>query len=1199
MLTPSTRASIRPRSLSTSVIPPTQARSLFYQGWRSPRNATYESQHDPLYPRLNRHHTMKARAKLARSVRRRQHFDWDVDAKPFVGPKHVRLASHWNGRYGPRWGRYNENQDNQNKNDIDNNEHELNEREKAWKKDLENLRKRIESDPYEAVFGKRFEPFWSPLLRQWVGEESTEPKKDLNNSATNSADSKSSREKSTPPVQPRKQPEASKPIDVRQPSKPAHHYAYSSSASWDSKTNKTKKSEWDSISGETKHYEYDPVSGRMVLVEAPQKNASQQQNAEIPASVTWKPVVGKQVTKETPAIIENVDISAKQVENEQPTLTYKPSRTVPLEAIETPDPSKVQEAGLDALTADDVRASMGKTKHQCFDPSQVTEEWKAGQDLLRQQVKEWDDSVTRLRNEVTAIVDKTAAIELGRYLPTTLDRRASAPKPTQKDNVLQPALQRMQTKARPQPTDLDDAAAHESTEPIAQPLVMPKGWSEQADILQSDRVKRTTSQRPYPTMRWLDDMNARKAAYEKQRAIVDAELARTNAKEIARLEKLNESLKADVDAQKLAMSEQQDRSAGKIRSLRGELETAYKQSSVHADAFRDRILTLEKELSVAQNTANDVSVKAIRERYSEKIRGLKSELDIAYKQSSVHADEFTQRIKTLEAELSHLTHIAGGASPKITPRQNSTSGRSSQVDSVRATKQLSDKTPSKSNATTVQGEGDFSPDVVKYADSDKWYKQSSPPPQPTAEQIAKAQQKLHDEDLVKEVKCIYENAYGTIDAEHKQPATPRDPALEKALERQDMRANYGYKDDKLGEQLAAEARGPIKNPSIQERVLFGYKEDGSELKAPKVQSKLETKWKDQWQPVRKASGNKDYAYKPDGLEVELRSQSKSADSAKAEQERYAYKPDDLEAQLKNQTTPTDMTKAEKERYAYKKDNLEAQLKSQGNSNYATKTEKAYVYKPDDLEAELKSQGKSKVAEEADKRYAYTPDDLEAQLQSQSSSTAKPEKEYAYKPDDLESELQSQSKPKEAAKPDKRDIYKPDDLETQLQSQNKSSSPKSRRWTKVFANLQREGFQVVQAREDLLVLKKIHEPEKAATAQPLSQTDVNPVDGTSRHSQDVHTATGNYASPTGFLDFDPVRDGSASQPNHSRSKKLLWVLGVGGTAATVAYFAGALAEKAEQARREKYMMEVFGNREKQAEERRMRWRLDEGIWKKGS
>lgn len=165
MLTPSTRATIRPRSLSTSAISHTQTRTLF--GWKR-RLATYESHLDPLYPRYIRHRAFKTRAKLLKTIRRRQQFEWGTEAKPLLGLKHVRYASHSDGSGRPPWNKGGHNAEG----------YELSDREKAWNKKMDALRKRIENDPYEAEFGKRFEPFWTPLVPQWVKDEMGLSKKD-------------------------------------------------------------------------------------------------------------------------------------------------------------------------------------------------------------------------------------------------------------------------------------------------------------------------------------------------------------------------------------------------------------------------------------------------------------------------------------------------------------------------------------------------------------------------------------------------------------------------------------------------------------------------------------------------------------------------------------------------------------------------------------------------------------------------------------------------------------------------------------------------------------------------------------------------------------------------------------------------------------------------------------------------------------
>jgi hypothetical protein len=261
MLTPSTRATIRPRSLSTSALSHTSTRTLF--GWK-PRFAAYDSHLDPLYPRFIRHRTLKTRAKLLKTIRRRQQFEWDSEARPFIGPKYVRYASHWNGTNKSRWARCGENEEKQGKRDTNAKGIEPSDREKAWKKQMDALRKRIEVDPYEAVFGKRFEPFWTPLVPQWMKEEMGLSKKEPEKS-TEPIDGNAPREKSTTFTPSEKKPISPSNATAEQKTgKQTPPYTYTSSTSWDSQSNKTKRSEWDSASRKTTNYEYDPVSNRMI-----------------------------------------------------------------------------------------------------------------------------------------------------------------------------------------------------------------------------------------------------------------------------------------------------------------------------------------------------------------------------------------------------------------------------------------------------------------------------------------------------------------------------------------------------------------------------------------------------------------------------------------------------------------------------------------------------------------------------------------------------------------------------------------------------------------------------------------------------------------------------------------------------------------------------------------------------------------------
>lgn len=70
-----------------------------------------------------------------------------------------------------------------------------------------------------------------------------------------------------------------------------------------------------------------------------------------------------------------------------------------------------------------------------------------------------------------------------------------------------------------------------------------------------------------------------------------------------------------------------------------------------------------------------------------------------------------------------------------------------------------------------------------------------------------------------------------------------------------------------------------------------------------------------------------------------------------------------------------------------------------------------------------------------------------------------------------------------------------------------------RFVSYYAGLQREGYQAIHASENLLVFRKVQQPTESAA---LKSNAINPVDGTARQP-----ATGNFASPTGFVNHDPV------------------------------------------------------------------------------
>ncbi|KAK0324178.1 hypothetical protein LTR82_004615 [Friedmanniomyces endolithicus] len=822
MLPPQTRSGLytaRRHSFTiiSSISHPLQATAAYNQArsfwsWRTARGE-YSSHLDPGYQRFTRFRTMKTRAKLLEKLKRRGRFEWDLNQRPFFTPKHIRCASHFNsgrgGGGGPRWVPYSQENDpeqepgrKQNNAKALEESHELSQREKEWKERMEYMRKRIESDPYEAVFGKRFEPFWSPLVPSWMREEmglkgglskardKVEDKQvdEVVRAASGGGagaggmaekDVKGSRDQQvgTKPLQKQQSP-ATKPkvVDVTAKTGAPQSTSYSaySSTSWDSWTNKTKRTEWDSTSGQLKQFEYDPVSNRMIPMSSTQAEVKAVEAAKVadvkndiskPSAlqprraddmrslINSPPARSGHMAVQIPvmksfAVISNAPSSGSTIRKDEDILQdaqwdfrSTPARektTVPAApAVSTernssqsdvpvkasaPRPAalaKLPANDLDLLTADDVRARMGRVR----EPSDVVRATTAAEKAAMEEgfissAAEWDkaeNEIIRERESVklklklgwvkkssglapssaatrTPLADAMATEQA--RLQTSLSRKEVAAKPVHAGasgpTGLQPALGRMKPRSSILTTiDLDDAAAHESTETVELPPSIPREWSQAADILQSSRVQRTASKKPFPPPlpRWIDDMKARKAAHE-------ATQPRPSAAEQAkseRLEKANALLTAEVQEQKVRMQAHEGRYAHKLRSLRGEL-------------------------------------------------------DVAYKQSAVHAVKHVERIRFLEGEVARTGKPVGSGASQGATAAKAGAGR---VDEV-----------------VMRGEVDFCPNIANFAASERWYKMPTGQPRAIGPD---AEQKARDRKLVREVREVYEREYGVIDAAHRQP----------------------------------------------------------------------------------------------------------------------------------------------------------------------------------------------------------------------------------------------------------------------------------------------------------------------------------------------------------------------------------------------------------------------------------------------
>ncbi|KAK6007553.1 hypothetical protein QM012_004367 [Aureobasidium pullulans] len=70
----------------------------------------------------------------------------------------------------------------------------------------------------------------------------------------------------------------------------------------------------------------------------------------------------------------------------------------------------------------------------------------------------------------------------------------------------------------------------------------------------------------------------------------------------------------------------------------------------------------------------------------------------------------------------------------------------------------------------------------------------------------------------------------------------------------------------------------------------------------------------------------------------------------------------------------------------------------------------------------------------------------------------------------------------------------------------------------LATSQSQGFQVIHAEKDFLILRKVFTDSHSKT--PQYDGDVNPVDGTTKHIP-IEPAAARFASPTGFVNYEPI------------------------------------------------------------------------------
>ena len=157
-----------------------------------------------------------------------------------------------------------------------------------------------------------------------------------------------------------------------------------------------------------------------------------------------------------------------------------------------------------------------------------------------------------------------------------------------------------------------------------------------------------------------------------------------------------------------------------------------------------------------------------------------------------------------------------------TEKGNSDAAKSALEEEIEAQKAAMDVLNTRNRATSTSnrislpqsqelGEGDMATSVLEFTDKSRWYTQK--PPHAMEQDKLEAQQLAQDRNLVREIRAIYEDEYGVIDTKHRHLPKPDDAAVPE----EPVTANLKSNESGLAEQkYASEGTANLKNPTIEQ-----------------------------------------------------------------------------------------------------------------------------------------------------------------------------------------------------------------------------------------------------------------------------------------------------------------------------------------------------------------------------------------------
>ncbi|KAF4552878.1 Hypothetical protein D9617_8g048910 [Elsinoe fawcettii] len=1139
--------------------PSYQKRTFFRQ-----RHYTWNSHLDPEFHEYQRKRHQRVRAALRDALRRRS--KWQMPL-PFSRVLGARAASHWSRSNLKRWPQIEEEVRKKTKSEDD---YELSPGEKRWKKQMDAVKDYVDANPYRAVFGKPFDPFWSPtmwapLIPSWARGDS------VNTAAQHEAGVEQS--SGGPAGQ-----QADTSLQDGQKAATIKPYTQTSSFSYSSTKEpgkapviQAKSTNWNSASNEVKQLQYDPISGKMVPVPTNSARAdlSSSSNTSTVASKTTKFSDPEAAPKRTETAIElPVKRFVGDFRPSPPALRTSKSRSGPASATASatrPAEERSSTASklsilpkddVDLMTADAIRASMGKSRTTRHSNSAMTEADRGT--LSKDCDSRWKQITSQIEDARRQLAESKAKSSL-----QNTKRRG--------ETTLQPALNRMASV-----TTTDQRK-------IQKALAMLDGYSKKPMGMQTsfkDEQKACGEQKRVPLSKEISDRSSEGLAltdgysqepvglqktYENELQATAQQGHPPLEREIA--DKVQEHYQDDgyttkpVGLQNTFANERKAVESKSRAPLAEEIVNKSSQEETAPDGYSTKPIGLQSNYAqereaVAKHIRPDISheivnkpkeVDAVDDGYTTKPIGLQS--NFTREREAVVKQDRPDIAEEIARKTSEDVVVNDGYSTKpIGLQSNYANERQAVADQVRP--DIAQEIVNKSSEDANADDGYTTKPIGLQSTYAK-----------EREEVSKGVRPALADEMERNAQIAVEAQLGLAE-QHDDGFTKAPVGLETCYEKEREACARG-RQPSLEDEL--KAMNDLKNSELNDPALLP---NSLQFLAGR-DSDTKTGSVDGTRLQREAAAK-------ELLETEVSAQKHAMSMYEGRHAHSAAGLAENNVKIVNGEGDIDMnvTKFVNNDKWYKKTNSIRTISKADDELLSDIVrickENGLMQHVDYEEIQKELKDKVKALETQVKRATQKQDELkmengnlEAQVRQhmkQQSKLLRTRQELSNENKTLSTKLgeQKNAEMSESALPptfqwaepssykilayDPNNSWSSDSMQivstTSRFSDNEvpisvpqalSNVSEPTRFVSHFAGLQKEGYQAIHASGNLLVLRKVKSPTvvDASTPAPIvpekpkpSPSTVNPVDGTVRHPP-TETATGNYASPTGFVNHDPV------------------------------------------------------------------------------